>query len=231
MGLIKENTVGHLNLEFTVDPAFGLLDRGHSVQHSLTQPYTVVPLGEVGLPLSIGYVTIPNKKIGGKCVVATNGRALEENTVSFGEAFLPPGSPVHKLTSGDVIAAKFVRGIGSLTVNNSPWPGGEKIFIGSGSITEGIHFSSGGTNDITAKEIAKAINLHIPLVMAKVAGAGIAVEATDVWRGIISMSSDADPANLTVGPDIPTGTFSAMWPYGLGLTDSVAGGPIDVLVF
>lgn len=237
MGISKQVISGNLNLEFSVGEAFGLLDEGTAVQMHVGPPfpgYTVAPLGAVaGFPNTIGLVAVPNKEIGSKCVVSTVGRALERGKLTGGISFILPGAPVLKTEDGKITFAGYSTGSNTLQALNSPWPGGETItFSGVYTITNGDEFSSGGDNNTTARQIAQAINLFIPRVMAKVNGPFITISAVSVTDGEITVSSTADPADLAVNGNIPPGNFTLFRPYGLALNvASLEDDPIDVLVF
>nr|BDD48162.1 hypothetical protein 6 [bacterium] len=236
MGITKQVASGNLNLEFTVGEEFGLLNEGTAVQMHVGPPipsYMVAPLGATtGFPNSIGLVAVPNKEIGGKCVVSTVGRALEQGKLTGGISFLLPGAPVLKTEDGKITFAGYSVGANTLQVLNSPWPGGETITFSVYTITNGVEFNSGGDNNTTAREIARAINLHIPRVMAKVNGPFITISALSVTDGEITVASTADPADLAVNGNIPAGNFTLFRPYGLALNAaSLEDDPIDVLVF
>lgn len=238
MGTItKQVASGNLNLEFTVSENFGLLDEGTAVQMHIGPPvlaYQVAPLGAAGgFPSPIGLVAVPNKEVGGKCVVSTVGRALEKGKLTGGISFILPGAPVQKKEDGKITFAGYSAGSNVLQVLNSPWAGGETItFSGVYTITNGNEFGTGGDNNTTARLIAEAINLFIPRVIAKVNGPFVTVSAISVTDGEISISSTADPGDLSVNGNIPAGNFTIFRPYGLALNvASLEDDPIDVLVF
>lgn len=233
MGISKHITTGNLNLEFSVAESAGLLDPNTAVQMQVGPPYTVESLGvtpSLGIP--IGLVVVPNKKIGGRCTVSTIGRALEHGKLIGGISFVLPGSPVQKAPDGRITYAGLNCGSTSMSVQDHVWGGGEKItFATHYVITEGIEFVAGGTKEETAQSIAKAINLFIPDIHAKVQSNVVMIEAYHAWAGEITIETDADPSDLWIVGNVPRGNFNAYWPYGIALTmASIENDPIDVLV-
>jgi len=230
MTIQKEELNAGVSVGLTVAAGRGVLAKGQPVM--VIDDYTVTDdLTITTLPFSFGYVLVPNDEDGGKATIFFRARAVKSLT-SF-ESFGAGSLLTYKDSNTKVSTVSLERATGDITVVDFTWDGGETITVDGVVLTEGIDFSTGATNEITARTIADEINIRVPSVRATVNGAVITLTAMDIGEDNIDLATDDDGADVTVSGSTLTGSdVSALFPYGIALEEATgADEEVDALIF
>jgi len=232
MSIFKEELTAGISLSMTVTETDGILEKGQAVVVNGDYQVTTSLVSAGGEhTFHFGYVIVPNKEAGGKATIFFKARSVQKLTAF--ESFNPGQLLAFKDSSSEISRASMEYATGQITVIDNIWDGGESITIGGVTMTNGIEFITGPTNDETARNIANAINLRCPDVKATVSGPVINIRALDIGQDNISLSTTDTGNDITLsGPAITGADVSVIYAYGVSLQEAVsAGNQVDVLVF
>lgn len=215
MTILKEELGGTVNLGLTVKTADGVLTVGDSVKMSADNEVEAV---DANYDSAVGYVKVANTEASGKCTVATRGKAVKDFTT--GEAYAV-GSQLSLNSAGKTVVAQPANASASITVVNYSSMSTDTITVNGIVLTAGTDFSAATSNNVTALNLATAINNKVPGVKASAVAAVVTLQALTpgvVGNALTLADTMADAVALLSGATFTGGRD--FFPMGMALEAS-----------